>query len=155
MNTTIIAIRHAKPLNTGFADELLRPLSKEGIATQKEVVEKLKKKGYRPNLILCSPILRAVQTAEIISKIFSIDIIETNALGYDFDAEQLLAFFPLPEQNQTIILVGHAPMLAEFVNEMTGKKALPFGLSKSSAAVFAFNHKIQPGSAEFREYIQP
>ena len=155
MSTTLIAIRHAKPLSEGFADEKLRPLHKEGITTQESITRKLEEMGYAPHKIFSSPILRAVQTAAIIARHFSLDVEETNALGYDFDKSALLAKLPRPDENLTIVFVGHAPHLGEFVNELVGERVLIDGLCKSGTAILTLSREIGPGKAKFVEYIKP
>lgn len=154
MSTTLIAIRHAKPLSEGFADERLRPLHKEGISTQEMIVQRLAEKGYMPERIFSSPILRAVQTAAIIAKHFSLEVEEEEALGYNFNQSILLANLLQANQGRTIIFVGHAPHLAEFVNDLTGYPALMHGLSKSEAAILRFNQEIELGKATFLDNLK-
>lgn len=155
MSTTLIAIRHAKPLSEGYADETLRPLHKEGVAAQESMTRKLKEMGYIPNRIFSSPILRAAQTASIIASSFSLEVEETKALGYDFDQAALLAKLPLPSEDQTIIFVGHAPHLGEFVKKLVGKNVLADGLSKSGTAILKFEHETGLGKATFVRYMKP
>jgi phosphohistidine phosphatase len=155
MSTTIIAIRHAKPLQEGHADETLRPLSREGIAIQRKGTEQLLEKGYRPSAILTSPILRAQQTAEIVAEIFDAPILEESSLGYDFDGDRLLRQFANPDQEKTLVLVGHAPTLADFINRCVGSIVIPKGLSKSGIAVISFENEISFGKAQFIEMMEP
>ena len=155
MSTTIIAIRHAKPKSEGYADERLRPLHDEGIATQRAMAQLIADKGYSPNSIYSSPILRAVQTAEILAEKFSLSVNQTEALGYGLDRAALLSLIPPPDKNQALVLVGHAPNLAEFINDLVGDIVLPEGLSKSGAAILSFNEQPGIGKATFVEYLKP
>ena len=154
MSTTIIAVRHAKPLSEGYADELLRPLHKDGISAQKEITHLLIDKGYIASTILSSPILRAKQTADILSQTFKVDVEITESLGYAFNADDLIDYIS-KKKNQTLILVGHAPSLGEFVNTLVGRRVLPAGLSKSGTAIVLFEDDIKPGNGSFIEYFQP
>ncbi len=155
MSTTIIAIRHAKPKSEGYADEKLRPLHEEGIATQRTMTQHIADKGYAPTSIYSSPILRAVQTAEILAEKFSLDVNQTEALGYALDRSALLSLIPPPDNNQTLVLVGHAPNLAEFINDLVGEMVLPEGLSKSGTAILSFDEQPGFGKATFVEYLKP
>ena len=139
MVTTVIAVRHAKAKTEGYADPDLYPLSEEGKEVQKQAALKLKNAGYTPTKIYCSPLLRAVQTADIISTLFDVPYSQEPALGPEFNGETLLARLPPTDSNQTILFVGHAPTLAEWVNTLTTKGALQ-SLSKSDAAIITINH---------------
>lgn len=153
MTITLIAVRHAEPYSDGHADETLRPLSKNGIATHLSITKQIKKDGYTIDQILTSPILRAKQTAEIMSDAFSVNIKEETALGYDFNSEYLLN--QLSSSSTSTILVGHAPSLAEFVNKLVGNIVLPMGLLKSGAAVITFPNTVAFGEGKFEKYYKP
>jgi phosphohistidine phosphatase len=152
----VVAVRHAKPQSEGYADETLRPLSEEGISIQNRVTQHLKELDITPNIILSSPLIRAQETAHIISGYFdNVPIITVNALGYDFDSNLILSHFPHPKENQTVYLVGHTPTLGDFVNRLVGEIVIPTGLSKSSAAIVDFREAPKFGSGEFVGYYTP
>lgn len=155
MVTTIVAIRHAKPVSEGYAEDHLRPISEEGKEAQKKLAAHLQEAGIIPNTIWTSPLLRAQQSAEILSEIFAVPYREEPALGNSFDRERILEKIPLPELNQTLFLVGHAPTLPEFVNDLVGEDALPEGLSKSAAAVVTFTDQIEFGHGYFVQVFKP
>ena len=72
MSTTIVIIRHAQPEDPDkYTDDSLRPLTSKGKDIQQLMSQYLKKEGFKPELILTSPLLRARQTAEILSQIFN------------------------------------------------------------------------------------
>ena len=155
MTTRIVAIRHAKPLSEGYAEDSLRPLSDEGKEVQKQLTEKLYAIGIRPTHILTSPLLRAQQTAQIATDIFEVPFKDEAALGDDFDGNKLLQSLPPPDENATVFLVGHAPTLGDFVNKLVGREALPDGLSKSTAAIVDFEAGVTFGEGTFIDYIKP
>ena len=66
-----ILFRHgiAESPNTWSGDEYSRPLTKEGVTKTEQAVEGLKRIGVEPTHLLCSPLTRTQQTAEI-AKIF-------------------------------------------------------------------------------------
>jgi len=155
MVSTLVAIRHAKPVSSeGYAEDRLRPLSEQGKKTQAQLASRLKKSGFQPNIILTSPLLRAVQSAEILAEVFQTSFEEEDALGNLFNPKQLVQRIPAPEQNQTIFLVGHAPTLAQFVNDLTQGTPLPQGLPTSGAAVVIFTEKVGFGQGKFVQLFQ-
>ncbi|MGA8163617.1 MAG: histidine phosphatase family protein [Waddliaceae bacterium] len=155
MVTTVVAIRHAKPLSEGYANDSLRPLSEEGKIIQKNVLERLKAQGIQPTKLFSSPLLRARQTAQLVTDLFGIPSEDEPALGNAFDSKVLLQKLSLAEGDETIFLIGHAPTLTDFVNQLVGKAVLPNGMDKSSAAIVAFDGKIEYGRGQFLHYIKP
>lgn len=156
MTLRIVALRHAKPLSDGFADETLRPLSPEGIADVKRVAKKLHDAGITPDTIFSSPILRAQQTAETLLQCFEQCHLQiTPALGYDFDSNAILASLASSDVKKTLFLIGHAPALAQFVNEIVGEVVLPNGLSTGAAAIIDFPENPDAGSGIFHSLIEP
>lgn len=152
----VVAIRHAKPKSEGFADEKLRTLSEEGISMQRIVTQHLEALGIRPDIIFSSPLIRAMQTAQIISEHFNdTPIVTIDALGYDFDSEKILDVLPEISKNKTAFLVGHTPTLGDMVNDLVGEVVLPAGLSKSGAAVIDFRATPEFGNGEFSGYYTP
>lgn len=152
MTTRIIAIRHAKPLSAGYAEDAIRPLSDEGRIVQQEMTEKLVVKKYYPNRILTSPLLRAQQTAEIVAEHFGMSPEDEEALGFYFNGDILLSRI---KKDETLVFVGHTPTLGEFVNALVGEMVLPGGLSKSGIAIVEFENEIDYGSGILIEYMKP
>jgi len=101
------------------------------------------------------PLRRARQTAQIIADLFDIPFEIEPALGDAFDPETLLHLMPPVEEDATIFLVGHAPSLGNFVNQLAGNDALPTGMAKSSAAVVSFSEHIAFGKGRLIHYLAP
>lgn len=73
MNTSIYLIRHGAVINPKkvvYGRTAVVPLSDKGKKQIKLLAEKLKKDDVTPYIILSSPLKRAVESTEIISKIF-------------------------------------------------------------------------------------
>lgn len=137
------------------ADDASRTLTPEGYALHEEVCHAVKKHVPSLDLILTSPLLRARQSAGVLSAVISASIGNSDALGPHFDHLYLLKQIPPLELNQSIAFVGHEPSLSSFVNALVGRMALSHGLDKSGAVVLRFNEKVAFGSAEFVAYIHP
>ncbi len=154
MGIRIVALRHAKPISEGYAEDHLRPLSEEGRFRQRLLVKMLIEKEISPSLILSSPFLRAVQTAEILAESFELDFAEEPILGQSYDSRKLLAMLADLNLDATVFLVGHAPTLENFINLLVGRVAIPEGLSKSSAAVIEFKEQIVLGKGRLVHYLK-
>jgi phosphohistidine phosphatase len=153
MPTTLVAVRHGKPITEGYFDPDLYPLSKEGKIKQKEIVKRLKKDNIIPDVIYSSPLLRSLKTAKVIAEAYELEINEIKALN-EFDEDELLQLLFL-QKNKTVFFVGHAPTLANFVNKLVGEDILKEGLERSSAAILEFEDDIDYGKAKFIKYYKP
>ena len=137
MTTRLIIMRHGAQDHSGR-------LTEEGRQKHRQSAERLKELGIKLDLILTSPLIRAVQSAEILAEVLPAPIVVETGLGEDFDQEIILALIP---QNQTIALVGHMPTLADLAEKLAGAPLLPHGLHKSEAILLTFPDKIDWGKA--------
>jgi len=155
MTTTLIINRHAKADDGIYADDRDRPLCDEGREIHRQAMEELKNLGYSVEEILCSPYLRAQQTAEIAAEFVGGTVKIDEALGSDFNAEYLVQQIPPPKDNKTLMFVGHEPTLSQFANALVGEVCLPAGLSKSSTVIITFDKEIAFGKGTFETYLKP
>ena len=121
---TLLILRHAKSSwdEPGLAD-IQRPLNKRGKHDAPRVGELLKEADLIPDVILSSPAVRAIKTAEAVA----------DACGYEGNIEIKEDFYPgspenylealndLPGDPMRVMVVGHNPGLEEFLNELTGE----------------------------------
>lgn len=117
----LYVIRHAiaEPLGKGneFSDEK-RALTEEGRSRMREAVKGLRKLGVQLDLILTSPLVRAVETAEILAGSLGInrkEIQQTAALSPGVPAEPLFAEIKSHGGAESIALVGHQPDLGSLI----------------------------------------
>lgn len=114
-------IRHAQAIerSTELPDEM-RNLTCRGRKKFRQVAACLKKAAIDPDLIITSPKVRAVQTAEILSETlrFSGEVRISTALA---DGPDLAAFSSLlrakPEARE-LVIIGHEPCLGELIGEL-------------------------------------
>lgn len=80
----------------------------------------LKNKNINPDLILCSPSLRTLTTAEIIAnRIEYKDEIETNKSIYEASYSSLEKIISeIDDKNETVFFIGHNPGLSALVNHL-------------------------------------
>jgi phosphohistidine phosphatase len=155
MATKVVLIRHGKPQTGEGSNRTDPPLSTEGETATRKVALHLDKQGHKPDLILCSPLARAQQSAEIVAKVTPAPIQSVEALGGSFDQDALIAKLPSPSENKTVYMVGHDPTLTLFAHNLVGEKILPAGLSKSGSVVIEFNDTVALGKGRMVAYYHP
>jgi len=108
-------LRHAKSSweDAGLPDHD-RPLSARGRKAAKRLARVLDAEGVRPQLVLCSPAVRATQTLErVLDALGSPEVVLDEAL-YHASAESLLSCVrAIPEDVSDAVVIGHNPGLAE------------------------------------------
>src|SRR5512145_1295013 len=122
---TLFLVRHAK---SSWDDPALpdqeRPLNDRGRRDAPMMGERLAKRDVKPDLILSSPALRALTTAEIIAKKLDYkrkDIVVDDRL-YAVGVDDLLAVIhELRDKLKRVMLFGHNPELAELVHRLSGE----------------------------------
>ncbi len=118
----LILIRHAKSAHSLLdSDDRRRPLNERGLRNAPRMGVELKSRGYAPDLMVTSPALRAMTTAELIAGAmgYSPENIVHDESAYTFSAENLLETVRgLPSADDTVLLVGHNPACHEFVSRM-------------------------------------
>ncbi len=110
---TVYIVRHGIAEDYSAAgSDAARRLTETGIEKTRRVAVGLKAIGANPELILTSPLCRAEETANIISKVLGdVEVRQTKALapGGDFDA--LVAEMIKPPKPSQVMVVGHQPDL--------------------------------------------
>ncbi len=92
----LILMRHAETESgASYAEDSLRPLTENGRNIQSLVGQNMRNLNIHPDLVLCSPRLRAQQTAEITVDELEVDpVIEIEqTLDGGYSVEQLLIMF--------------------------------------------------------------
>jgi phosphohistidine phosphatase len=123
----LFLIRHAKSRwDAPSLADIDRPLNHRGKRDAPKVGERLAKRRVKPDLILSSPAMRALATAEIIAK--KPDYRRRNIVvddrPYAVEADELLDVIrQLDDRAQSVMLIGHNPELTElahrFASEIT------------------------------------
>ena len=106
------------------ADEL-RPLTQQGIQRTRQVLQSLKHLESRLDLIACSPLTRAAQTAALAGEIYQREI-ETWPELENADFAALANRLPLQSTLGPILLIGHEPGLSRFAAQLLGGRADSF-----------------------------
>ena len=117
-----------------------RPLTREGVEKTRLAARGLRKLGVKPDLILSSPLLRAVQTAELAAVELGYakeKIRRTSALESEADPAELLKELPRGKKCE-VLCTGHAPHLDEMIAQAVGVRVAFTGLKKAGAACLEF-----------------
>lgn len=118
----LLLIRHAKAEKDGFAKDFDRPLKYPGIQDARFMADRLKEKAIIPQLIVTSPALRTKTTAEIFADAFHLPDPATKKSIYEASRETWLKVINgLPNEYNTIAVVGHNPGVAEILRYLTGE----------------------------------
>lgn len=132
----LYVIRHAisEPLGkrNEFSDEK-RSLTDEGRDRMREITKGLRKLGVQFDLLLTSPLIRAIQTAEIIAAAFDVgakEIHQTANLAPGASAVALFAEIKSHTGVESVALVGHQPDLGLLVSGIIGSAAPSIHLKK-------------------------
>ena len=117
MGMRLYFMRHADALDG--VDDAARPLSPRGWKQAKEVGRFLRAAGIRFDAAYSSPLVRARETAEavlaICGAVESDDLKLEDALRNETSARQFAGWLRTLPEARHVLLVGHAPSLAEHV----------------------------------------
>ena len=111
----VFLVRHAEAA-PGEPDELRR-LTPAGREAARELGERLA--DAHPTAVVCSPLLRARETADLIARACKLDAAPDDNLAPGASADTLRA--ATAHRGATVIAVGHQPDCSEIVLEVTGR----------------------------------
>ena len=145
----LILIRHADARSAAsYADDSLRSLTEKGRQVQEQVAKELHRRGFEPDVVLCSPRLRAEQTAWITAHVLpgEVPVIEIPELDGGFDLHLLLKRLEAYLDCKSIACVGHEPDMTFWSNRLLSddQKEI-FGFSKSGVISIEFDEILEPG----------
>ena len=115
----VLLVRHCEAA-PGSPDEL-RPLTAAGRAAARELGTRLATE--RPAAVLCSPLLRARETAEAIARPSELQAEPDDRLAPGADVDDVRS--AATGRGEPVVLVGHQPDLGEIVLAVTGRE-VPF-----------------------------
>lgn len=132
-----------------LANDELRPLTADGVRKMRKNVLGLVRLVEEPGLLVSSPLVRAIQTAEILQaswthlEALSIGELKPESAPAEFSrwlAEQTL------EPDATVVIVGHEPHLSSLVSWFLGGTSRPLiELKKGGACLVDFKAGVDKG----------
>lgn len=156
----LLIIRHAIAFERDphrWADDALRPLSPAGVKRSRKSAAGLKTLCRAPVRLLTSPLVRAAQTADILSKIAGwprADIAPELAPGKG--AATVLALLAR-DRSGHIALVGHQPDLSELLSACLLKEGKPLAIEmkKNAVACVSFPGRARAGGGSLEWLATP
>jgi phosphohistidine phosphatase len=155
----LILVRHAEavPMGTdGIATDSERPLTELGKQQATKLGELLKAKGIAVSVVMTSPLVRAVQTAELLSQALTPgkELVITERLSLDELRPKKLSKL-IFEQGGLPMLVGHMPTIAEYLSWLMNANTDAIDFDKASAAGVSCEYEIAKGGGTLEWLITP
>jgi phosphohistidine phosphatase len=150
-----IAVQRGTP---GYEDDSQRPLTDKGIKKMKKVVKGLRRFGVEFDTILSSPYVRARDTAKILVDEFGLEeqLYFSDHLIPPGNFEALIDEIREAYDVQNIALVGHEPMLSQFISWLaTGNKDASLTLKKGGVALLSAQNLYQDHRASLEWLLTP
>jgi phosphohistidine phosphatase len=156
----LLIIRHAIAFERDrrrWADDIARPLSPAGIRRSRKAASGLKELCKVPDQLLTSPLVRARQTAEILTEVAgwprSQVAPELNPGKGAVAALTLLG----KDRSKRIAIVGHQPDLSALLAACVLKNhsALPIEMKKNAVACLSFDGRARVGGAALKWLATP
>jgi phosphohistidine phosphatase len=134
-----------------------RPLTARGRKRMQQAAAGLRRLIPAVDLLATSPLVRAVQTAEIISDAYGgIEVVEVAELAPEGAPESLLRWLQGQDGDATIVVVGHEPSFSTHVGWLTARADEPFlDFKKGGACLLTFYDEIYSGGATLRWLLTP
>jgi phosphohistidine phosphatase len=157
----LLLVRHAHAGDrdpSQWPDDTQRPLTDKGRKTHAKVARTLRNLELAPELLLTSPWLRAMQTAEIVREVMLLPEppVPTTALADDPDLARIAAEVGPRGERSVVALVGHSPWLEELAALLlTGSdRGLRNDFPKSGVLALDAD-RLAPASATLWFFLRP
>jgi phosphohistidine phosphatase len=157
----LLLVRHAHAGDrdpSQWPDDTQRPLTDKGRKTHAKVARALRNLELAPELMLTSPWLRALQTAEIMREVMLLPEppVPTTALADDPDLARIAAEVGPRGERSVVALVGHSPWLEELAALLlTGSdRGLRNDFPKSGVLALDAD-RLAPASATLWFFLRP
>jgi phosphohistidine phosphatase len=151
-------VRHAIAAERGdeFPDDSKRPLTSQGISRFKKEAAALDALGMSVALILTSPLVRARQTADILSE--SLEgkptVVNTDSLSPAGTAAAVVQDLTKHAKKGRIALVGHEPNIGELAGRLIGART-PLEFKKGATCRIDFEVLPPKGTGQLRWFLTP
>ena len=145
-----IAVDHDAP---GIISDTARELTAEGVEKMRRNARALRRLGMEVNQIWTSPLLRARQTAEILSEELGQNtaVQTVKSLEPNGHFEELLGRLSEQSRLRAVALVGHEPFLGEFTSFLIGgPRNLSIPFKKGGAACVEIDEFVAPLQGRLR-----
>ncbi|GAA4087940.1 SixA phosphatase family protein [Mucilaginibacter panaciglaebae] len=133
----LLLIRHAKATHEGGYVDFERPLKPSGLRDAAIMAGRLKEHNIIPQILVSSPALRTLATANVISEHMGLAKAEEIAGIYDAAGDDLLdVITQLDDGCDFVGLVGHNPAIAQVFYNLSGQ---PQDISPGAVGLIEFD----------------
>ena len=144
-------VRHAEAIErSGMTPDAFRYLTTKGRLAFRKIARRVRKAGIAPDVIFTSPLLRAVQTAEILAERLKHEgqVVVARELSPGFDLQDLRSLLMGAGSLEEAAFVGHEPDLGLLAAVLM---AVPeaFPLRKGAVLALEADGSALNGSAKF------
>jgi phosphohistidine phosphatase len=155
----LLIVRHAIAYERDRArwhDDAARPLSPAGMRRARKAAAGLKELTSRPARLLSSPLVRAQQTAKILTAVAGWP--EAEEVAELSPGQPAIAVLELlaKERGKVVAVIGHQPGLGQLLGCLLGEGAsLPIEMKKNAVACVAFEGRPRAGHAALKWLATP
>jgi len=152
-------MRHgaATARDPGVADDAKRPLTPEGKKKMREIGRGLVRVGFEPDWIVSSPLVRAVETAEIVAQSLAVKVPLdfADALRPGGSAEAIISFLAKHPGRKSVLIVGHEPDLSQMAARLIGARHSNLAFKKGGCCLIAFGEFPPKSPGELIWWLTP
>jgi phosphohistidine phosphatase len=156
----LLVVRHAiaEDRETFRGEDALRPLTAEGRRRFEKGARGLATLVDGVDVMATSPLVRAVETGEIVAKALAVRrTVRLAELDPDADPAAVVVWLRAPRRGARAAIVGHEPHLSRLVAYLLagdpGRELV--ALKKGGACLLALGARARPGGAELRWMLEP
>jgi phosphohistidine phosphatase len=141
-----------------WPDDRDRPLTEKGRKVQADVSRFLRRRDLAPSLVLTSPWIRAVQTAEILVEVARVGQppVPCEPLAEDPDLIRLQDFAGDQPPGATIAMVGHSPWMEDLASALLVGSSTGIRIDFPKSGVLGIElDRLEQGAGELRFFLRP
>lgn len=141
----------------GATDDAKRPLTPEGKKKMQEIARGLVRLGFEPDWIVSSPLVRAVETAEIVAESLSakVPLDFADALRPGGSAEALVSFLAKHPGRRRVLVVGHEPDLGQMAARLIDTRHAHLAFKKGGCCLITFSEFPPKSPGELVWWLTP
>jgi len=146
-STDIYLVRHAAAVDAAdTAGDEQRYLTPKGRKVFQKTADELHDLGVKFDLIVSSPLVRTIQTAELLATgtRYKGEVIAADALAPGGRTMEFLLRLAAAHRGEKIALVGHEPRMGQLAGQLLGRGSIPF--RKGQVMRIDFADELAPGS---------
>lgn len=157
----LLLVRHAQAGERDaerWPDDSLRPLTNPGRAAQARVSRALRRLDAAPDLIVTSPWVRALQTAEIMADEMGVDAdpVECVALTVEPSLPTIAQCLPDLEPDATVAFVGHSPYIEDLASLLLSGAPARTAVDFPKSGVMGIeSERLEAGAGTLRFFLRP